>query len=197
MCLKAFRILVLRPGIKTGPSAVKVPSPNHWTTREFPIVILIFIKKAICETFLHSKSFPRLPALLSSLFLPLFLFIFFIFSDLPLIRYMTTRKGHGKNKFMELKVSWKPLWPSMECFDFHGSILNQFPSFLHVADSLDLKSDVAQEKKKVHSLSNETQDLLLFTHSRETVVIKVLGKAFHPSLVSSTQWILSSRTDKF
>ena len=85
----------------------------------------------------------------------------------------------------------------MEFCDFHGSILNQFPSFLHVADSLDLKSDVAQKKKKVHHRSNETQELLLFTHFRETVVIKVLGKAFHPSLVSFTQWILSSGTDKF
>ena len=29
-------ILVSRPGIESGPSAVKVQSPNHWTAREFP-----------------------------------------------------------------------------------------------------------------------------------------------------------------
>ena len=29
--------LVPRPGIESGPSAVRVHSPNHWTAREFPI----------------------------------------------------------------------------------------------------------------------------------------------------------------
>ena len=28
--------LVPRPGAKPRPTAVKAPSPNHWTTREFP-----------------------------------------------------------------------------------------------------------------------------------------------------------------
>ena len=40
-------ILVPRPGIKLGPSAVKVWSPNHWTAREFPTMPLfknIFIQ---------------------------------------------------------------------------------------------------------------------------------------------------------
>ena len=32
----ACEILVPWPGIEPGPSAVKEPSPNHWTTREFP-----------------------------------------------------------------------------------------------------------------------------------------------------------------
>ena len=36
LCCAACGILVLRPGNKPGPLAVKVPSPNHWTTREFP-----------------------------------------------------------------------------------------------------------------------------------------------------------------
>ena len=30
----AYRILVPQPGIKPGPLAVRVPSPNHWTARE-------------------------------------------------------------------------------------------------------------------------------------------------------------------
>ena len=34
----ACGILVPRPGIEPGPSAVKVQSLNHWTTREFPSV---------------------------------------------------------------------------------------------------------------------------------------------------------------
>ena len=32
----ACRILVPQPGIELGPSAVRVQSSNHWTTREFP-----------------------------------------------------------------------------------------------------------------------------------------------------------------
>ena len=34
----ACGILVPQPGIEPGPSAVKAWSPNHWTTREFPIL---------------------------------------------------------------------------------------------------------------------------------------------------------------
>ena len=34
----ACGILVHRPGIKSGPSAVKAPSPNHWTIKEFPVI---------------------------------------------------------------------------------------------------------------------------------------------------------------
>ena len=30
-------ILVPQPGIEPGPLAVKAPSPNHWTTREFRV----------------------------------------------------------------------------------------------------------------------------------------------------------------
>ena len=36
LCRKACGILVPRPGIEPGPSAVKARSPNHWTAREFP-----------------------------------------------------------------------------------------------------------------------------------------------------------------
>ena len=35
-CSVACGILVPRPGIEPGPSAVKAQSPNHWTAREFP-----------------------------------------------------------------------------------------------------------------------------------------------------------------
>ena len=35
-CHAAHGILVPWPGIETGPSEVKVQSPNHWTTRELP-----------------------------------------------------------------------------------------------------------------------------------------------------------------
>ena len=34
--LEAYGILVPQPGIELGPSAVKAPSPNHWTIRKFP-----------------------------------------------------------------------------------------------------------------------------------------------------------------
>ena len=36
----ACRILVLWPGTRPRSSAVKVQSPNHWTTREFPLFML-------------------------------------------------------------------------------------------------------------------------------------------------------------
>ena len=45
-CCEACWILVLQPGIKFMPTAVKVWSPNHWTTREFP-TILHFKKKIL------------------------------------------------------------------------------------------------------------------------------------------------------
>ena len=37
-CCTACGILVPWPGIEPGAPAVKVPSPNHWTAREFPRV---------------------------------------------------------------------------------------------------------------------------------------------------------------
>ena len=38
--LKACRMLVPLPGVEPGPLAVKVWSPNHWTTRELPVFLL-------------------------------------------------------------------------------------------------------------------------------------------------------------
>ena len=35
----ACRILVPQPGIKLGAPAVWAPSPNHWTTKEFPVLL--------------------------------------------------------------------------------------------------------------------------------------------------------------
>ena len=39
----ASGILVPRPGIKPTPSAVKVWSPNHWTTRESPLASILLV----------------------------------------------------------------------------------------------------------------------------------------------------------
>ena len=36
----ACRVLVRQPEIEPEPSTVKAQSPNHWTTREFPIAVL-------------------------------------------------------------------------------------------------------------------------------------------------------------
>ena len=36
LCCAWYGILVALPGIKPGPSAVKVQCSNHWTAREFP-----------------------------------------------------------------------------------------------------------------------------------------------------------------
>ena len=35
---RAYEMLVPQPGIETGPTAVKTPSPNHWPTKEFSLV---------------------------------------------------------------------------------------------------------------------------------------------------------------
>ena len=40
LCLAACRILVPWPGIKPVSPALEVWSPNHWITREFPVVFL-------------------------------------------------------------------------------------------------------------------------------------------------------------
>ena len=37
----ACGILVPSPGIEPGPPAVETWSPNHWTAREFPVILLI------------------------------------------------------------------------------------------------------------------------------------------------------------
>ena len=39
LCCQACGALVLWPGIKLGPLAVRVQSPNQWTTREFPQIV--------------------------------------------------------------------------------------------------------------------------------------------------------------
>ena len=38
----ACGILAPQPGIEPAPSAVKAGSPNHWTSREFPVYIYFF-----------------------------------------------------------------------------------------------------------------------------------------------------------
>ena len=42
-CHAVCRILVPQPGIELGPTAVKVLSPNHWTAREFPSLVCLFV----------------------------------------------------------------------------------------------------------------------------------------------------------
>ena len=44
----ACGILVPRPGIEPRPSAVRAQSPNHWTTREFPLVALFVLSIYVC-----------------------------------------------------------------------------------------------------------------------------------------------------
>ena len=40
--LASCGMLVPQPGIEPGATAVKAPSTNHWTTREFPKFIIVF-----------------------------------------------------------------------------------------------------------------------------------------------------------
>ena len=51
-CLSACGILVPRPGIEPTPSAVKAPSPNHWTARDIP-GITYFDDFLICGLAFH------------------------------------------------------------------------------------------------------------------------------------------------
>ena len=37
-CHTSCRILVPQPGVKSGATAVRAPTPNHWTTRKFPVL---------------------------------------------------------------------------------------------------------------------------------------------------------------
>ena len=49
--LAACGILVPRPGIERGPTAVKAPRPNHWTAKEFPATFILKMKKLGTERF--------------------------------------------------------------------------------------------------------------------------------------------------
>ena len=40
---EAFGVLVPQPGIKPVPPAVEAQSPNHWTTREVPLIIILVV----------------------------------------------------------------------------------------------------------------------------------------------------------
>ena len=44
-CRAAWEILVTRPEIEPRPLSVRVPSPNHWTAREFPHQNILKTKK--------------------------------------------------------------------------------------------------------------------------------------------------------
>ena len=54
----ACGILVPQPETEPGPSAVRAQSPNHWTTRELPVIIfkLLLIKHKFWVTDRHSHS---------------------------------------------------------------------------------------------------------------------------------------------
>lgn len=48
---RTCRILALRSGMETGPSAVGVPGSNHWTTRRFPKGVLPFFPLSFLVSF--------------------------------------------------------------------------------------------------------------------------------------------------
>ena len=37
-----------QPGVEPGPSAVKAWSPSHWTTREFPLFVVVVVPLGLC-----------------------------------------------------------------------------------------------------------------------------------------------------
>ena len=65
----ACGVLVPRPGIKTGPSAVRARSPNHWTAREVPQRVFLFVCLFYFFIFYFLFYFLKLLA-------PLFIYLF-------------------------------------------------------------------------------------------------------------------------
>ena len=56
-CHVAYGILVLQPGIKPWPLAVRACSPDHWTAREFPKVSFFdYGDLKIMKQLWHSKN---------------------------------------------------------------------------------------------------------------------------------------------
>ena len=61
LCLAACRVLVPWPGIKPVSLAVEVWSPNHWTTREFPVVLFFTkTKKKRCHRRMNNMFKPSI-----------------------------------------------------------------------------------------------------------------------------------------
>ena len=49
-------VIVPQPRIKPRPPAVEAWSPNHWTTKEFPILVLKDINYLFSPTIYNSKT---------------------------------------------------------------------------------------------------------------------------------------------
>ena len=49
----ACGIFVPLPGTEPGPSKMRVQSPNHWTTREFPLLLWIYLFFELLSALLH------------------------------------------------------------------------------------------------------------------------------------------------
>ena len=71
----ACGVLVPQPGIEPGPPTVEVPSPNHWTPREFLHLGYLYPLFEHCigqtEMKLHHKTqhiFVHLPAIVDTIF---------------------------------------------------------------------------------------------------------------------------------
>ena len=57
--LEACGILVLQPGIETGPLTVKAQSLNQWTAREFPTAFILNILSIIISSTRKSRCQPE------------------------------------------------------------------------------------------------------------------------------------------
>ena len=40
-CHEVYGFLLPQPRVNPRPSSVKAQSPNHWTAKEFPVIVLI------------------------------------------------------------------------------------------------------------------------------------------------------------
>ena len=75
-CHVTCGIFVPRPGVEPVPSAVKVPSPNHWTAREFPHKYLIKLNGPFLDY--KEKEIPSLYVNYLYGFVGFHLYVFFV-----------------------------------------------------------------------------------------------------------------------
>ena len=95
--------IVPPPGIKTGPLAAKVPSANHWTSREFPFAQFKF-RSFVFLSFSFKSSLHTLD--ISSLLNMCFAIISSKFMAYPLIFHRAEVLNFNEVQFTASFLSW-------------------------------------------------------------------------------------------
>ena len=121
----ACRILVPWPGIEPTPSAVKMQSPNHWTTRKFPTIPCFYSVTLLVKTskprWFWCASSCRIRALIGQI----------VFVLVTSLRFYSLPSADSLLKFFLFKF-----WPKSHCSWIFtiisiSSIICVFLIFLH------------------------------------------------------------------